>query len=208
MKWLKDNLLDERLYALSVNGRSIATLTLLAGREKEFAYGYLLTEGIARPEEIESVMVEETEISVLTKDTCKVLLPKKTIVSGCGGTASYLDTEKLPDLEQTINPPEISYQFTSSVLQYGGFCAAVIAGTKIFEGEDLSQMGAIDKAVGSAVITGISIQESVLVISGKVTGDIIRKTLHAGISVLFSAYPPTYFAKKTAEAKKLKLKKI
>lgn len=208
MKGFKDNLLDERLYGLAVNGRSIATVTLLAGNEKEFAYGYLLTEGIAKPEEIESVMVEGTDIGVLTKDTCKVLLPKKSIVSGCGGTASYLDPERLPDLETTINPPDISYKFTSPVLEFGGFSAAVIGKDKTVEADDLSQTGAIDKAIGVAVTSGINIQEAVLALSGKVTGDIVRKVLHAGISVIFSVYPPTYFAQKTADAKKLKLVKI
>ena len=70
--------------------------------EKEFAYGYLKTEGIIQPEEIESVMLDGAEIGVLTANPFKVLLPKKTVVSGCGGTATYLDAAKLPVLEETI----------------------------------------------------------------------------------------------------------
>ena len=208
MKGFRDGLLEERAYALTVNGRSIATVTMQAGLEKEFAYGYLLSEGIVQPSEIESVMVDGTDIGVLTRDTTKVLLPKKTVISGCGGTASYLDPEKLPVLEKTIEPPAVSFVFDSETVQLGGFSAAVVSSGKVVSADDIGQTAAIDKAFGKAILAGVDLSASALALSGKVTADMVRKALHAGVSVIFAKYPATSLAKETAEKTKLKIVKL
>lgn len=208
MKGFKDGLLEERAYALTVNGRSIAAVTMQTGMEKEFAYGYLLSEGIVQPSEIESVMVDGTDIGVLTRDTAKVLLPKKTVISGCGGTASYLDPKQLPVLETTIEPPEVSIVFDSETVRLGGFSAAVISSEIQVTANDIGQTAAIDKAFGKAVLAGIDLSSSALALSGKVTADMVRKALYAGVSVIFAKHPATTLAKETAEKTHLKILKL
>ena len=184
MKGFVNGLLDERLYSLTVNGRSLTSPLMLCGMEKEFAYGYLKTEGIIQPEEIESVMLDGAEIGVLTANPFKVLLPKKTVVSGCGGTASYLDAAKLPVLEETIDPPALPENLDSDVLRAGGFAAAVVSPKGFFLAEDVGQSAAIDKAVGSAILSGADLKKSALMLSGKVNADMVKKALNAGISVI------------------------
>ena len=205
MKGFVNGLLDERLYSLTVNGRSLTSTLMLCGMEKEFAYGYLKTEGIIQPEEIESVMLDGAEIGVLTANPFKVLLPKKTVVSGCGGTATYLDAAKLPVLEETIDPPALPENLDSDVLRAGGFAAAVVSPKGFFLAEDVGQSAAIDKAVGSAILSGADLKKAALVLSGKVTADMVKKALNAGISVIASGYPATNLAAETAAAGNVKL---
>ena len=54
-------------------------------------------------------------MSVITKNLFKVLGPKKTILSGCGGSTSFIDTEKLPKItsDYVISPQKI-WQFGKS----------------------------------------------------------------------------------------------
>ena len=196
-------MLDEHLYSLSVNGRILSSVLMLKGCEKEYAYGYLKTEGIVSPDAIESVMVDDPDISVLTRDTEQVLLPKRTVISGCGGTASYLDAAKLPVLTKSAvfpAPEMVDGVFSAEVISQGGFSAAVVSGEKIFKGDDTGLLQAADKAVGAALIKKEDLSSAVLVVSGKVSADLVRKCLNAGIPGIIAKYPATTLAASIAEA--------
>ncbi|HJJ47545.1 MAG TPA: formate dehydrogenase accessory sulfurtransferase FdhD [Methanocorpusculum sp.] len=199
-------LLDEQPFSLSVNGRPYATVMMLSSFLKEFAVGYLLSENIAKPEEIESVMIEENTISVLTKNPLKVLAPKKTVISGCGGTASYLDPEKLPKAAFVSHTFQTMADFDSPVTKAGGFGSALLTeagdAAKVF---DLSQMTALDKLFGIAVSKNILLSESVVCVSGKITADMVRKCLFAGVSELHANLPPTKLAFEIAKESGLKI---
>ena len=190
-------MLDEHLYSFSINGRILSSLLMMKGKEKEYAYGYLTTEGIVTADRIESVMVDDTDISVLTTDTQQVLLPKKTVISGCGGTASYLDAAKLPVLSTSAMFPDqksLHNVFSAETIKDGGFSAAVVSGTQIYKGDDTGQIQAADKAIGAALIKKANLSSAVLLVSGKVSADLVRKCLNAGIPGIMAKYPATTLA--------------
>lgn len=200
MNGFQNGLLNERPYSLTVNGRNLASIMMLPGKEKEFAVGYLATENIAAFSEIESVMLDSNTIGVLTTNPMKVLLPKKTVISGCGGTASYLDAAKMPKVESradfNLKVPELN----DEVVKAGGFCAALFDkdGEVAFV-SDISQTVAVNKCVGAAIYGSVSLDKTVLAISGKVTGDIVRMCRFCGISKIVSVLPPTALAKEIAD---------
>ncbi len=102
--------IEETPVAVFVNGRHLTTVILSPGGFQEFVTGYLYTEEIVRSaDEIESVRIEDNRISVLTKNPFRRGSVKKTILSGCGGSVSYIDAQRLPairsDLAATV--PEI-----------------------------------------------------------------------------------------------------
>ena len=201
-------LLNEQPVSLTVNGRGLSTVMMLNEMAEEFAAGYLTTEGIVPYADIESVMLTETGVSVLTKNPFKVLLPKKSVLSGCGGTASYLEPEKMPVLESCIPVPKniLNHAFSSDVIKAGGFGAkAFVGGTTAASAEDLGQFTALDKVVGRLLIEGIPPESTAVLVSGKVTAELVRKCLHAKISVLASKQPPTYLAAEVAKNGKLTL---
>jgi len=89
--------IEESPYALFINGRHAMTAMMSPGRLEDFVTGYLFTEQIIKaPDEIESIKIEQNRISVITKNLFKVLGPKKTILSGCGGNTSFIDTASAP----------------------------------------------------------------------------------------------------------------
>ena len=208
MTAFQNGLLDEQPVSLTVNGRGLVTVMMLKDMAKEFAVGYLMTEGIVPYEEIESIMQTETEVSVLTKNPFKVLLPKKSVISGCGGTASYLDPEKLPVLESCIPVPKnlLKHEFSGDIIKAGGFGAAAFADGKMEACvEDIGQYASLDKVVGRLLLEGIPPESTAVLVSGKVTADMVRKCLHAKISVLASKLPPTHLAVEVAKNGKLTL---
>ena len=91
---------EEVPVALFVNGRHAMTAMMSPVQLEDFVTGYLFTEQIIKDvDEIESIRIEKNRISVITKNLFKVLGPKKTILSGCGGSVSYIDAEKLPKIK-------------------------------------------------------------------------------------------------------------
>ena len=95
--------IDEAPEALFVNGRHAMTAMMSPTDLEDFVTGYLFTEQIIKSvDEIESIRIEKNRISVITKNLFKVLGPKKTILSGCGGATSFIDTEKLPKISSDL----------------------------------------------------------------------------------------------------------
>ena len=200
------DLLDEQPFSLTVNGRPYATVMMLPNFLKEFAYGYLLSENIAKPADIDSVMVDENTISVLTKNPLKVLTPKKTVISGCGGTASYLDPEKLPKVSAVAKIPAIQVDFSHPATKAGGFGCALLTeageGAKVF---DLGQMTALDKLFGIAVLKKYALDTCAVAVSGKVTADMVRKCLFAGVSQIRAGFAPTKLSDAVAKESGMKI---
>lgn len=208
----KVRLLDEQVYSLMVNGRSLATAALLPKDLKEFGIGYLVSEGIISYDEIESVMIDKTSIGILTKNPFKVLLPKRSIISGCGGTASYLDPAKLPVLGDgfEISLAKLSAEFSNDMKNFGGFEAASVTqnGEIISDASCLSLFSAFDKMLGKVFLKNCAPENLAVICSGKVTADLIRKSLNAKVSVLASLQPPTALAVKMAEKGRLTVVKL
>ena len=102
--------IEEAPLALFVNGRHAMTAMMSPVQLEDFVTGYLYTEQIIKNvDEIESIRIEKNRMSVITKNLFKVLGPKKTILSGCGGSTSFIDTEKLPKItsDYTISTADI-----------------------------------------------------------------------------------------------------
>ena len=200
--------LNEHPVSLTVNGRGLATMMMLKEMTEEFAAGYLVTERIVPYADIESVMRNDSGVSVLTKNPFKVLLPKKSVVSGCGGTASYLDPQKMPVLTTCIPVQKniLREEFCSEVIKAGGFGAKAFANGKLLtSAEDIGQYSALDKVVGRLLMDGISPESTAVIVSGKITAELVRKCLFAKISVLASKLPPTHLAAEVAKNGKLTL---
>ncbi|MDV0443370.1 formate dehydrogenase accessory sulfurtransferase FdhD [Methanorbis rubei] len=196
-------LLPEQPFALTVNGRNLLSILMMPNDLEEFAYGYLATEAIIPSDEIESVMIDGQTIGVLTTNPFKVLLPKRAVVSGCGGTASYLDPAKLPVLGKGITAPSslLTADFPDDILSLGGYSAAArFLDGETFLASDLSQHTALDKVTGLVLKNGRELADAILLLSGKVTADTVRKTLNAGYSVLVSCLPPTALAVQLADS--------
>ncbi len=184
--------------AIFVNGRHLTTVILSPAGFEDFVTGYLYTEEVVRSiDEIESVRIEENRISVLTKNPFRRGSVKKTILSGCGGAASYIDTQKLPaiDSDLMVSVPEIAAAVdalpASGVLE----AVALADGSRIVAcSQDLDRHNALDRVIGRGLREDLDFSRMVAVGTGSVTSEMVRKCLVAKIPVLVSTGPPTALA--------------
>ena len=195
--------------ALFVNGRHAMTAMMSPVQLEDFVTGYLFTEQIVKSvDEIESIRIEKNRMSVITKNLFKVLGPKKTILSGCGGSTSYIDTEKLPKIasDYTIGTTDI-WTSVKAVLNSelhmttGGIhIVALLDRQKILAvSEDIGRHNALDRVIGYALRNTIDLSETYVIVSGRISSEMVRKCLIAGIPIIVSRGATTTLAVMTAE---------
>jgi FdhD protein len=187
---------EEIPIALFINGRHAMTAMMSPLNLEDFVTGYMFTEQIIKTvDEIESIKIEKNRISVITKNLFKVLGQKKTILSGCGGSTSYIDAEKLPKIQSDFS---ISAEAISTALRSvldseihrttGGFHMVVLLDKLkvICVAEDIGRHNAVDRIIGYALRNGINLSQTFVISSGRISSEMVRKCLIANIPVIVS----------------------
>jgi FdhD protein len=196
--------IEEVPLALFINGRHAMTAMMSPLNLEDFVTGYLFTEQIIKgPAEIESIKIEKNRISVITKNLFKVLGPKRTILSGCGGSTSYIDTEKLPLIRSdfTISPAQIR-EMVKTVLESdlhiktGGIHVVGLASAEavIVRSEDIGRHNALDRVIGYGLRNNVDLSRVFAICSGRISSEMVRKCLIANIPVIVSRGATTTLA--------------
>ena len=200
---------EEVPIALFVNGRHAMTAMMSPVQLEEFVTGYLYTEQIIKGvNEIESIRIEKNRISVITKNLFKVLGPKKTILSGCGGSVSFIDAEKLPKIlsDFTITPKKIEESVKNALASdlhrtTGGIhvVALLTSDNLLYVSEDIGRHNAVDRVIGFGLRTGIDFSHTFIVSSGRISSEMVRKCLIANIPIIISRSATTTLSVEIAE---------
>jgi FdhD protein len=201
--------IEEAPLALFVNGRHAMTAMMSPVQLEDFVTGYLYTEQIIKSvDEIESIRIEKNRMSVITKNLFKVLGPKKTILSGCGGSVSYIDTGKLPKItsDYRISTTDIGNAAKAVLnselhIKTGGIhIVALLDRAKVLAtSEDIGRHNALDRVIGYALRNKIDLSKTWVIVSGRISSEMIRKCLIAGIPIIVSRGATTTLAVETAE---------
>ena len=191
-------------FALFINGRHAMTAMMSPVQLEDFVTGYLYTEQIIKKiDEIESIRIEKNRMSVITTNLFKVLGPKKTILSGCGGSTSYIDSEKLPKIKSNLSiPVQMIRDMTREGLESdlhvktGGIHVVVLAGKEgiIARAEDIGRHNAMDRVIGYGLRNGVDFSKTFVICSGRISSEMARKCLIAGIPILISRGATTTLA--------------
>jgi FdhD protein len=201
--------IEEVPFALFVNGRHAVTAMMSPVMLEEFVTGYLFTEQIIKGvDEIESIKIDKNRLSVITTNLFKVLGPKKTILSGCGGSTSFIDTEKLPKIQS-------GYQVTRDTIRAAGkavlnselhlltggiHIVALLDGEKILAvSEDIGRHNALDRVIGFGLRNRIDLSKTYVLVSGRISSEMVRKCLIANIPVIASRGATTTLAVEIAQ---------
>ena len=200
---------EEIPIALFINGRHAMTAMMSPVNLEDFVTGYMFTEQIIKAvDEIESIKIEKNRMSVITKNLFKVLGPKKTILSGCGGSASYIDAEKLPKIQSDFS---ISAEAITTALRSvldseihrttGGFHMVVLLDKQraICVAEDIGRHNAVDRVIGYALRNGINLSQTFVISSGRISSEMVRKCLTANIPIIVSRSATTTLSVDIAE---------
>jgi FdhD protein len=187
---------EELPIAVFVNGRHAMTAMMSPVDLEDFVTGYLFTEQIVKGvDDIESIKVDQNRISVITKNLFKVLGPKKTILSGCGGSTSFIDPGKLPKIQSafTISADEIraaQRSLPDSVLHKatGGIhMVALLDREKVLTvAEDIGRHNAVDRVIGFGLRHHLDFSRTYVISSGRISSEMVRKCLMANIPVVVS----------------------
>lgn len=206
---IMDTIATEIAFTLKVNDQVLVSLLCSPEELDAMAVGFLLSEGmLSSRESLGEVTVDEknavvnVQINGAPTDWSQ-LFNKKTITSGCGQGVTFSNSDSLPSL--TKRGPihlscarifELLRQFSRSSELYqqtGGVHSAALAdGDKLLLfAEDIGRHNAVDKLIGKAFLTGVDLQDKILLSSGRISGEIMTKVIRNRIPILITRTAPT-----------------
>jgi len=179
---------------------------------KEFVIGFLLNEGIINGHFCaDSVTIKEEEgrdISVNIPADGDVATDGMVRTSGCIGGITFDRKEYRPATGSfSFTADGIRTQFKEFNQRAGLFkatgcvhSAAVSDGEKILVmSEDIGRHNAVDKVIGHCIIENVSFEDKMMLVSGRLSSEIVSKCARWGIPLLVSRTSPTSYAVEIAE---------
>ena len=193
----------ERALTIFLNGQEIVTVMTIGDYPEELALGYLLNQGMLRPDDriIGIDFDAELELVVVRterKTNYEEKLRKKTQTSGCAqGTAfgdllDVIDGVTLPHAELRTS---WLYRLTSRInvipsiyLEAGAIHGAVLClrDAPILYMEDVGRHNAVDKVAGYMHRNGIAGADKIFFTTGRLTSEMVIKTVRMGLPILVS----------------------
>ena len=133
------------------------------------------------------------------------------IRSGCGRAEVSALMENLRPVDAQLSvslealrrlPGHITRQQAADRMAGGVHAAAVFdaEGRAIVVCEDIGRHNAVDKAAGYCLLRGISLQDKMLVSTGRASYDMVSKGVRLGVPIIASVSSPTSLAVELAEA--------
>lgn len=214
-----DSVVAEMPLKLYINYELYTVLMCTPNEVKELAIGYLFSEGIITSlDSIESIEEKfDDRVCVVLKDHIKVNYDSiKAEASGCGSGRVQLQflelgLDKAIESDYKVSSITISKLMkefnTASELfkKTGGVHSCAICGDEaiVVFSEDIGRHNALDKVIGKSIMSNISLENNFVMTTGRISSDIVVKTIKAGIPVLVSHSAPTDLALEIAEASNL-----
>lgn len=194
----------EQPLTIVVNGVELATFLCTPVHLDYLTLGFLAFEGVIHGLEDVLVLDVDPENSVVEVElTTELVLPKKRVfTSGCGmGLTFSLRLSHYPPLvsDLTLTPEQIfplMQQLFDGATMYNasrGIHAAALSDEQqiILLAEDVGRHNALDKILGEALVKGIRTAGRILLTSGRISSEMLRKGAHMGAPCLISRTSPT-----------------
>lgn len=215
---LPDEVVTEIPITIFVNDFELATILCTPEDLPDLTAGFLYSEMlINKIDDIISIENDEKKgiVRVSVKENINPLkdrVYKRLITPGCFYTQSlfsFSSTNTLKKIESTIKIPGtgiiqiIREMQQRSVLfrKTGGVhTSAICTRDKVlFFNEDIGRHNAMDKVIGRCLHKGVSMDDKVILTSGRVSSAVLLKIVRASIPVLISRTAPTSEAVKLAK---------
>ena len=222
---LPDEVVVEEPLEIRLDGHLVATTMRTPGNDYELAVGFCISDGLLGGASVLSVRycgqgpAAESEYNVVTVETGGLApIPEArigTVSSSCG----VCGTSALTEIATRIAPINVDVTFQSSMIcelvksvsekqemygRTGGLHAAAvfdINGEIELLREDIGRHNAVDKVIGSAFLAGrYPLTDHLLVVSGRVSYEIVAKALRACVAGIVAVSGPTTLAVDLARA--------
>ncbi|EAC1355547.1 TPA: formate dehydrogenase accessory sulfurtransferase FdhD [Campylobacter jejuni] len=205
-----DTLVREIKLEIFINDEKVGALMATPADEQALAIGYLMSENIiAKVSDIESIKTKDDGMSVhikakIDKENLAKLNAEGVVISGCGRAhTANIDPEAIEaskiSSDAKFSKDEILKQmstfYTQCELYEKTGCvhtAKLFVDEKtFFIGEDIAQHNTIDKALGKARLAGVDLSQCFLMVSGRLSSEMVAKAVMHKIPVLVSRTAPT-----------------
>jgi FdhD protein len=218
-----DELAAEEPLEIRIEGQSVAVLMRTPGHDRELAAGFLVTENLVRrADEIFEITVcgenpagaDETNIVNVTLRNPAAFDPKNFTrnlfsSSSCGicGKASIdaiakqfapIASEWKVSAQMLLKLPPYLSAVQKTFQRTGGLHACALFeenGELLAVSEDVGRHNALDKLIGCAVLENrLPLDRQILLLSGRVSFEMVQKALAAGIGIIAAISAPTSLA--------------
>jgi FdhD protein len=194
----------ERPLTLFLNGQEIVTMMTIGDHPEYLCVGYLINQNMLLPDdEITAVEydddIETVVVRTRRKTNFEEKLQKKTLTSGCAQGTIFGDLmEKFEDVrlpQDAILKTSWLYGLTKKIntapslyLTAGAIHGCVLCeeDRPLIYMEDVGRHNAIDKIAGYMAMQGIATAGKTFYTTGRLTSEMVIKTVQMGIPILIS----------------------
>ena len=194
----------ERPLTLFLNSREIVTMMTIGDHPEYLAVGYLVNQNMLRADdEVLEVQYDDDIETVVVRTRRETdfedKLKKKTLTSGCaqgtvfGDVMESFETVALPD--DTVLRTSWLYALLKAIntapslyLEAGAIHGCVLCreDRMLIYMEDVGRHNAVDKIAGYMVLNGIEGGDKIVYTTGRLTSEMVIKTVQMGIPILAS----------------------
>jgi len=201
---LQIRVVEERPLTIFLNGQEIVTVMTIRDHPEYLALGYLLNQRMLLPDDIVAAVDYDEDIETIVvrtnrKTDYETKLRKKTLTSGCaqgtvfGDMMEHIDSVQLSSeavlktswlyaLSRKINTQPSLYLTAGAI--HG--CVLCEADRPLIYMEDVGRHNAIDKIAGYMFLNGVVAEGKMFYTTGRLTSEMVLKTVQMGIPVLMS----------------------
>lgn len=208
-----DSVINEYMLRVFINGTELVSMICTPKNLKELVIGFLFSESIiSEIDEIEEVNIEEENgiayVSLYRQEKFEYngdnINIKRTVTTSCGSSRTISYSLADADIKIDKNNKIMEYNKIISLMvefnkksemfvKTGGVHSSALSdGDNIlmFE-EDIGRHNAIDKIVGRALLEKIKLDDKIILTSGRISTEILKKILRNYIPVIISKSAPT-----------------
>lgn len=216
---VQDLVAAEAPFTIFLNAHELVTLLVTPENLDELVIGFLRTEGfLATPADLRSIELDERRgvAEVTTAGDpgfTRRYFGKRVVTSGCAGPLSLADLARLRPLgEESLRVRVTAGRLLelaaalkeSSLFRLTGGTHSALAAPAAGDGdpvlrEDIGRHNAVDKVAGRLTLDGVRLDDWVLVTSGRLASDLVRKAAALGMPIVVSRSAPTGLAVELAE---------
>lgn len=203
MQDANDPVVNESSMTIRLNGSDYVTLACSPEAWEELAIGYLIAEGVIKnPLDLQSLRCKDNKIWIetgqppienykLSKFIGTSMGPSKMAndspLPNCRDNKSVYYADHLLHLVNDLNGKSETFKVTGGTHMAGvGFRDQLLVCY-----EDIGRHNAVDKTLGYAFMNQLPMEESCLVLSGRVAKEILLKAARSGLPLVLSRAAPT-----------------
>ncbi|AZB43124.1 formate dehydrogenase accessory sulfurtransferase FdhD [Bacillus sp. FJAT-42376] len=217
---VEDRVVTEFPVTVKVNGQEFVTMVCTPEYIEDMVVGFLASEGVIKKhEDIKEIWLQEKEGFVHVKtDNLNPFVQnfqsKRYITSCCGMSRQgfvfvndALTAKKMNGIRVKVTPDDCfrlmkDMQHAATTFKNtGGVHNAALCDVNgiILSRMDIGRHNALDKIYGYCLRNGISIEDKIIVFSGRISSEILLKVAKIGCEIVLSKSAPTELALNLAE---------